>query len=288
MSIDCTDGWPAPAKLNLFLHIVGRRSDGYHELQTVFQFLDHGDCLDFAPEEKGRLRCLHTLDGVAEADDLCLRAARLLQQESGCSEGAAITLHKRLPLGAGLGGGSSNAATVLVALNQLWRTGLTEDELAELGLRLGADVPVFVRGRAAWAEGIGERLAPVHLPRPWYLVLVPPVQVSTAALFAAPELIRDCRSIKIDDFLAGAGSNIFEAPVMRRYPEVERAFEWLGRRAEARMTGTGAALYSACVDEVRARRIAAQVPPQWSHFVARGLNTSPLRARMAQEKTDGA
>ncbi len=272
--------WPAPAKLNLFLHITGRRADGYHALQTLFQFIDYGDRLRFRPEPTGRVRRLGELAGVAEDDDLCVRAARLLQAETGCRQGVAIALEKRLPLGGGLGGGSSDAATTLVALNRLWRLGLTVDALAELGLRLGADVPVFVRGQAAWAEGVGEVLRPVQLAEPWYLVLVPDTAVATAALFSHPELTRDQPPVKMRDYLAGACGNVFEPLVCATYPEVDAALRWLRAQpgvAEAHMTGTGACLFAAFDDEGAARQVAAAAQDRWQTIVARGCNRSPLR-----------
>ncbi len=272
--------WPAPAKLNLFLHITGRRADGYHELQSLFQFLDYGDELRFTVRADGVIRALHSLPGVASEHDLTLRAARLLRECAGSPLGADIELTKRLPIGGGLGGGSSDAATTLVALNQLWKLGLSVDELGELGLRLGADVPVFVHGRAAWAEGVGERLTPVDLPEPWYLVIAPPCRVSTGEIFAAPDLTRDAKPITIRDFLAGKGGNDCEAPVSRRYPEVAEALRWLGRHAPARMTGTGGGVFAAFPDEPSARRIAQQFtgqrPDGGQALVAQGLNLSPL------------
>ena len=274
--------WPAPAKLNLFLHITGRRPDGYHELQTLFQFLDHGDALRFHPAPAGRIERLRPLPGVPEEQDLCLRAARLLQAQTGVRAGVVIELDKRLPLGGGLGGGSSDAATVLVALNRIWETGLDADQLAGLGLRLGADVPVFVRGFAAWAEGVGERLTPVAPPEPWYLVVVPPVSVSTAAIFSDPELTRDTPPITIADFLSGAGHNDCEPVVRRRFPAVDAVLTRLRERGPARMTGTGACVFLPLADVAAARDLDARLPPDWERFIARGCNRSPLLARLAQ------
>ena len=277
-------GWPAPAKLNLFLHVTGRREDGYHLLQTVFQFLDYGDTLYFTPREDDQVRRLSEMPGVEAERDLTVRAARALQRASGCRQGVDIRVDKRLPTGGGLGGGSSDAATTLVALNRLWGLGLDVDTLARIGLTLGADVPVFVHGHAAWAEGVGEHLRPVMLPEPWFLVLIPPVSVSTAGVFAARELTRDCPPITIRDFLraadAGFGDgrigNVCEPLVRQRHPEVDAVFEWLDRkaRARARMTGTGACLFAPFEDEQGARRLLAQAP--CAGFVARGLNRSPL------------
>jgi 4-diphosphocytidyl-2-C-methyl-D-erythritol kinase len=275
--------WPAPAKLNLMLHVVGRRPDGYHELQTVFQFIDRCDWLDLSVRDDGRVLRQSDLPGVAPEQDLVVRAARLLQRHTACRRGADISVHKRLPLGGGLGGGSSDAATTLVALNHLWGTGLSEDELAELGLGLGADVPVFIRGRAAWAEGVGERLRFVDLPEPWYLVLVPPCQVSTAAVFNDPELTRNSPRTTIADFLAGASGNACEPVVRCRHPEVSDALEWLQQYQPARLTGTGACVFAAFETETAADALSRQVPARISAFVARGLNRSPLRGRIAVE-----
>lgn len=268
--------WPAPAKLNLTLRVLGRRADGYHRLQTVFQFLDHGDQIRIEPRSEGAVRRRSCLPGVPEEADLVVRAARLLQSATGCRAGADIWVDKRLPLGGGLGGGSSNAATVLVALNQLWGTGLSSAELADLGLTLGADVPVFVHGRAAWGEGVGEELTPVELPEPWYLVLVPDCSVSTASVFSDPDLTRDSAPITITDFVAGDGRNDCRPVVERRYPEVAAGLAWLARHGQARLTGTGACVFTALADEQRARRALAEVPPRFGAFVARGRNRSPL------------
>lgn len=275
--------WPAPAKLNLFLHVVGRRPDGYHSLQTVFQFLDYFDELSFTLRDDGRIERSGPLPGVSAEADLTVRAARLLQSRAGVEQGVDIGLRKRLPLGGGLGGGSSDAATVLVALNRLWGTGLSEDELADLGLELGADVPVFVRGRAAWAEGVGERLTPVVLDEPWFVVLVPSVTVSTAEVFSDPQLTRNSRPITISDFLSGRGQNDCEAVVRRRFPVVDEALDWLGRFGRARMTGTGACVFAPLSGERQAREVFAQLPSNWQGFVARGCNRSPLLKRLEQE-----
>lgn len=277
-----SEAWPAPAKLNLFLHITGRRADGYHLLQTVFQFLDYGDALSFAPRSDGRLRRVDALDGVPEAQDLTLRAARLLQRVGDTRQGVDIRLDKRLPMGGGLGGGSSDAATTLVALNRLWGLGLSLDQLAELGLSLGADVPVFVRGQAAWAEGVGELLTPIDLPEPWFVVIIPPCQVSTAAIFAAPELTRAAQSIKIPAFRAGQGINVCEPVVRARYPEVDKALNWLAQYSQARMSGTGACVFAPFATEPEAQRVLQQLPEGWRGFAARGLNRSPLLERLAQ------
>lgn len=272
--------WPAPAKLNLFLHIVGRRADGYHLLQTVFQFLSVGDELGFTLREDGRIVRLGEVPGVAPEADLVVRAARLLQQQANITQGVDIHVSKHLPMGGGLGGGSSDAATTLVALNRLWGIDYPDDRLAQLGLQLGADVPVFVRGQAAWAEGVGEELTPIELPEPWFMVIVPPCQVPTPQVFADPELTRNAPVIKIRRFLSGQGVNVCEPVVRRRYPIVGEALDWLGQFAPARMSGTGASIFAAFDDEVSARAVLEKVPHGWRGFVARGLNESPLRARL--------
>ncbi len=273
-------GWPAPAKLNLFLHITGRREDGYHLLQTVFQFLDYGDTLHFTLRQDGEIHRVSSLPGVNEDQDLTVRAARLLKEASGCSLGTNIEVEKQLPMGGGLGGGSSDAATTLVALNQLWQLGLEVERLAELGLQLGADVPVFVRGYAAWAEGVGEQLVPVEPAEPWYLVIIPDVSVSTAEIFGAPELTRDTPAIKIRDFLAGQGLNVCQAVVARRYPAVAESLEWLGRHGRAMMTGTGACVFAAFDTRQEAEAVMAGMPSKWRGFIAKGLNRSPLLERL--------
>ena len=273
-------GWPAPAKLNLFLHITGRRDDGYHLLQTAFQFLDFGDTLHFRVCEGPQVRLLTSVAGVAEEDNLVVRAARRLQEAAGCEQGAEIRIEKRLPAGGGLGGGSSDAATTLVALDRLWGLDLGTERLAELALDLGADVPVFVRGAAAWAEGVGEDLTPVELPEPWYLVVVPPGQVSTATVFGDPELTRDCPPIRIDDFLRGAGHNVCESVVCRHYPAVAEALARLRGYGEARMTGTGGCVFAAFERRADAEAAREALAPDWRVFVARGRNRSPLQERL--------
>ncbi len=275
--------WPAPAKLNLFLHVVGRRDDGYHLLQTVFQFLDLCDRLRFVRRRDGVVRRPDPLPGVPETSDLTVRAARLLQEATGCRLGVDIRLEKRLPMGGGLGGGSSDAATTLHALNRLWRLELPGDRLLALASRLGADVPVFVLGRAAWAEGVGERLQPLDLPQPWYVVIDPGCAVSTAELFQAPELTRDCQVITIDGFLSGQGGNVFEAVVRHRHPGVAAALDWLGQYGQARLSGTGGCVFAAFEDEAGARRVCDRVPGPWRGYAARGLNRSPLLAMLDGE-----
>ncbi|HHJ80347.1 MAG TPA: 4-(cytidine 5'-diphospho)-2-C-methyl-D-erythritol kinase [Candidatus Tenderia electrophaga] len=275
--------WPAPAKINLFLHITGRRADGYHLLQTVFQFVDCCDELEFTVRQDGLIRRLTEVDGVAEADDLTVRAARSLQQLVDTPLGADISINKQLPMGGGLGGGSSDAATTLVALNQLWGLGLSVDKLAELGLKLGADVPVFVRGQAAWAEGVGENLQPIDLDEPWFVVLIPPCHVSTAEVFAIPELTRDAQSLKMPAFLEGQGQNVCEAVVRKRFPEVDEAMKWLSQYSRPRMSGTGACVFAPFANEADAYHVLQQLPGQWRGFVAKGLNRSPLLGRLALE-----
>jgi len=277
---------PAPAKLNLMLHITGRRADGYHELQTLFQFLDYGDELSFRLREDGQIRLLTELPGVDHDSNLIVRAARMLQRESGSTLGADIQLTKRLPMGGGIGGGSSDAATTLLGLDHLWNTGLGEDRLAELGLNLGADVPVFVRGRAAFAEGVGERLQPVDLAEPWFLVIAPQVSVSTAEIFADPELTRNTPAITVRSLLAGGGHNDCQPVVEKRYPEVRNALSLLNKFVQARMTGTGACVFGSFPNEGEADKVRRQLPATLPSFVARGRNVSMLHRsleRMAQE-----
>jgi len=272
--------WPAPAKLNLFLHVTGRRSDGYHSLQTVFQFIDLCDYLVFEPRAAG-IRRTNPLPGVDPDQDLTVRAARLLQRHAGIDRGADITLDKRIPLGGGLGGGSSDAATTLWVLNRLWGLDYSIDTLADLGLRLGADVPVFVRGRAAWAEGIGEILTPLDLGTAWYAVVVPGVEVRTADVFADPDLTRRAKAFTIAGFLSGdQGVNDCEPIVRRRYPEVAQALDWLGVRAAARMSGTGSAVFASFANRATAAAALKGLPEGWRGYVCRGLNRSPLMDRL--------
>lgn len=278
---------PAPAKLNLMLHITGRRADGYHELQTLFQFLDYGDELSFRLREDGQIRLLTELPGVDHDSNLIVRAARMLQRESGCTLGADIQLTKRLPMGGGIGGGSSDAATSLVGLDHLWNTGLGEDRLAELGLNLGADVPVFVRGRAAFAEGVGERLQPVDLPEPWFLVIAPQVSVSTAEIFADPELTRNTPAITVRSLLAGGGHNDCQPVVEKRYPEVRNALSLLNKFVQARMTGTGACVFGSFPNEGEADKVRRQLPATLPSFVARGSNVSMLHRMLERLEQEG-
>ncbi|KOR30874.1 kinase [Achromatium sp. WMS2] len=274
--------WPAPAKLNLMLHITGRRADGYHLLQTVFQFLDYGDTLTIEVTRDGTIELANPVEGVPDAQNLLYRAAVLLREKTATPLGARIGIDKRLPMGGGLGGGSSDAATVLVALNHLWETGLSDDQLAALGLQLGADVPVFVRGTACWAEGVGERITPVALPEPCYLVVVPPVQISTAALFRDDDLTRDCPPIKIPAFVAGGGRNVFVPVVRKLYPQVAEMMDRLSAFGHVKLTGTGACLFLAFDHCDQAQAAQQQLPADWCSFTAQGVNESPLRKRLAE------
>jgi 4-diphosphocytidyl-2-C-methyl-D-erythritol kinase len=277
-----TSHWPAPAKLNLFLHVTGRRADGYHELQTVFQLLDLCDTLTISLRKDGLIERPAGAAGVAPEADLTLRAARALQQLTGTRQGAELRVHKRIPQGAGLGGGSSDAATTLLALNVLWGCGLSLDELATLALPLGADVPVFVRGSSAWAEGIGERLTPVALPEAWYVIIYPGVGVSTRQVFQSAELTRNSPLITIRAFFQSGGRNDCEPVVRARSPEVAAALDWLGREGNARLTGTGSCVFLARGSAAEAERLAARVPDRWMSFVARGVNSSPVHEQLRQ------
>jgi 4-diphosphocytidyl-2-C-methyl-D-erythritol kinase len=268
--------FPAPAKLNLFLHVVGRRPDGYHLLQTAFRFIDFGDELAISVRDDGDIRRTTAMPGVPAEQDLTVRAARALQNETGCGKGADIGIVKRVPVGGGLGGGSSDAATTLIALNRLWETGLGRARLQQLALQLGADVPVFVYGRNAFAEGVGERLQPLQLPPAWYLVLVPELAVSTAEIFSDAELTRNTNAITIAAFSVGRGRNDLEPVVCRRYPQVARHLEWLHRYGDARMTGSGACVFCAFGSEEQARQVWLQLPAGMRGFVARGLDRHPL------------
>ena len=273
---------PAPAKLNLMLHILGRRADGYHELQTLFQFLDHGDELTFTARTDRQIR-LHTdLPGVDHDSNLIVRAARLLQTHSACTLGADIELIKRLPMGGGIGGGSSDAATTLLGLDYLWQTRLGVDRLAAIALTLGADVPVFVRGRAAFAEGVGERLQPVELSEPWYLVVAPQVSVSTAEIFSDPELTRNTPAITVRSLLAGGGHNDCQPVVERRYPEVRNALSLLNKFVPARMTGTGACVFGSFPNKGEADKVCRQLPADLPAFIAQGRNISMLHRKLAK------
>ena len=275
--------WPSPAKLNLFLYITGQRADGYHTLQTLFQFLDYGDTIDITPRSDGEIHLLTPVEGVAHEDNLIVRAARSLMKAASESNrlpkgsGADISIDKRLPMGGGLGGGSSNAATVLVALNHLWGCGLTTDELAALGLTLGADVPVFVRGHAAFAEGVGEILTPVDPPEKWYLIVHPGVSIPTPVIFKDPDLKRNTPVRSIKTLLNCEFSNDCEDIARKRFREVDAVLSWLLEYAPSRLTGTGACVFAEFDTESAARQVLEQAPV-WLHgFVARGMNISPLQ-----------
>jgi len=276
--------WPAPAKLNLILHITGQRQDGYHLLQTVFQFINISDLLDFDLRDDAVISRRSDCQDIAEADDLIIRAAKALQQASACRLGADIILQKRLPVGGGLGGGSSDAATTLVALNHLWGLELPVDQLAEIGLQLGADVPVFVRGKAAWAEGVGEQLTSIEPEEYWYLVLRPDCCVSTEKVFNSSDLTRNTPAIRIRDFLEDGGHNDCESVVRDLYPQVAEALDWLGQFAVARMTGTGSCIFAGFDKQQQAESVYEKLPQDWEGFVVKGLNNSPLQIRLAQEK----
>jgi 4-diphosphocytidyl-2-C-methyl-D-erythritol kinase len=269
--------FPAPAKLNLMLRVVGQRADGYHLLQTVIRFIDYGDTLGFRVREDGVIARTNVVEGIDAATDLTVRAAQLLREATDCPLGAEIRLEKRLPIGGGLGGGSSDAATTLLALNKLWRLGLPRARLRDLGLQLGADVPVFVFGDNALAEGIGEALQPLLVPEAWYVVLTPPVAVSTARVFAAPELKRDSKKIRIQSFSADLWGNDLETLVCREYPEVAQHLQWLRQFGQAMMTGSGAGVFAPFDSENAARAVLARLPDGMRGFVARGLERHPLR-----------
>jgi len=273
--------WPAPAKLNLFLHLVGRRDDGYHLLQTVFQLLEWGDEVRLRVRDDGAIRRIDPLPDVADDADLGVRAAKALKDATRCAHGAEISIEKRIPIGGGLGGGSSDAATVLVALNALWGTGLDEDALAAIGATLGADVPVFVRGRSAWAEGIGERLTPIALPERWYLVVDPGVSVPTRELFQVPELTRNSPHLTIPLFVSGAPTgNAFEPVVRGRFPAVAAALDWLCQFGEARLSGSGGCVFAAFPSREAGAAALAEIPGGWRAWLARGVDESPLRQRL--------
>lgn len=281
MSNEISRNWPAPAKLNLFLHINGRRADGYHELQTLFQFINCCDLLDFRVTQTPELILHSDMSAVvADSDNLILRAAKSLQQATGYPGGAEIWLEKRLPMGGGLGGGSSDAATTLVALNQLWNTQLSNDELATIGLKLGADIPVFIRGFAAFAEGVGERLQAVTPTEFWYLVIAPDAHVSTAAVFQDPLLPRDTPKLGIDTLMSQPWANDCQDLVVSKYPQVAKALGWLLEYAPSRMTGTGACVFGEFSSQQQALAALAKLPSDMQGFVAKGMNISPLIVRL--------
>lgn len=264
---------PAPAKLNLFLHITGRRPDGYHELQTIFQFLDLADELTFRPLPAGEIRITPDLPGVPAESNLIHKAARLLQAHTGCPAGAHIHLAKRLPMGGGIGGGSSDAATTLLALNRLWELELPLRTLADLGLKLGADVPVFIHGRSVWAEGVGERFTPLDLPEDWFLILRPDCEISTREIFSHPALTRNSPLIKVAASQAQYGANDCESVVTSLYPAVREALSWLRSHGNGRLTGTGSCVFMRCDSREQAEQLRRLAPCEG--FVAQGRNESP-------------
>ena len=277
---------PAPAKLNLFLHITGQRDDGYHLLQTIFQFLDYSDEIQLSLRTDGKIQRVKGLEHIPQESDLCVRAARLLQDKSSSSFGVDISIIKKLPIGGGIGGGSSDAATILLGLNKLWDCGFSIQRLAEIGLSLGADVPVFIHGFAAWGEGVGEKLTAINVPEKWFLVVHPKVFVSTAEIFTDKALTRDCEPIRIARFLEDSGvekklenvSNVFEPVVRKKYPEIAKAIDWLSSFSPSRLTGTGSCLFASFKSESSAKLVLSQLPKdrQWQGFVAKGVNISPL------------
>ncbi len=270
--------YPAPAKLNLFLHVVGRRSDGYHLLQTAFRLIECCDWLRFSPRADAQVKLARPLPGIAEEDELTVRAARLLQEGAGSKQGVDIEIEKNIPVGGGLGGGSSDCATTLAVLNRLWKLDLPKTRLAEMALSLGADVPFFLFGGNAFADGIGERLARLELPEAWYVVLAPPVRVSTREIFAAPELTRNSKTIKISSFSAGFGRNDLEPVVCRRHAEVAAHLAWLKQFGDARMSGSGACVFAEFTTEREARSVLSRMPAEMRGFAVRGLDRHPLAA----------
>lgn len=284
---------PAPAKLNLFLHITGKRDDGYHLLQTVFQMLDYADSIKLELRKDSQIKRLQDPDNpealkdIPFASDLCIRAAQLLQDHTDTQLGVNITLHKKLPIGGGIGGGSSDAATVLHGLNQLWNCRLSDKELAELALQLGADVPVFIHGNTAWAEGVGEQLTPIELDENWFLVIHPNISVSTAEIFADQGLTRDCAALTITRFLHGSGFeeqlNVFEPIVKNKYPQIADAISWLSTFSPARLTGTGSCIFASFASKNEAKQVLKamnDLSNNWQGFVAKGLNKSPLKTAL--------
>ncbi|MGD6738688.1 4-(cytidine 5'-diphospho)-2-C-methyl-D-erythritol kinase [Photobacterium leiognathi] len=283
---DVASQWPAPAKLNLFLYITGQRPNGYHDLQTLFQFVDYGDTLTITPRRDNQILLTPAIEGVKTEDNLIYRAAEALRQAANCDLGADIHIDKILPMGGGLGGGSSNAATTLVALNHLWQTNLSVDELAEIGLKLGADVPVFVRGTSAFAEGVGEKLQPAEPEEKWFLVAKPDISIATVDIFTHPDLPRNTEKRSLDALLRGVYENDCEKIVRSLNPEVDQALSWLLEYAPSRLTGTGACVFSEFNTQEEANAI-LKILPDWLHgFVAKGVNTSPLMTALAAHSTD--
>ncbi|WP_305407591.1 4-(cytidine 5'-diphospho)-2-C-methyl-D-erythritol kinase [Photobacterium leiognathi] len=283
---DVASQWPAPAKLNLFLYITGQRPNGYHDLQTLFQFVDYGDTLTITPRRDNQILLTPAIEGVKTEDNLIYRAAEALRQAANCNLGADIHIDKILPMGGGLGGGSSNAATTLVALNHLWQTNLSVDELAEIGLKLGADVPVFVRGTSAFAEGVGEKLQPAEPEEKWFLVAKPDISIATVDIFTHPDLPRNTEKRSLEALLRGVYENDCEKIVRSLNPEVDQALSWLLEYAPSRLTGTGACVFSEFNTQEEANAI-LKILPDWLHgFVAKGVNTSPLMTALAAHSTD--
>ncbi|WP_318454943.1 4-(cytidine 5'-diphospho)-2-C-methyl-D-erythritol kinase [Photobacterium leiognathi] len=283
---DVASQWPAPAKLNLFLYITGQRPNGYHDLQTLFQFVDYGDTLTITPRRDNQILLTPAIKGVKTEDNLIYRAAEALRQAANCDLGADIHIDKILPMGGGLGGGSSNAATTLVALNHLWQTNLSVDELAEIGLKLGADVPVFVRGTSAFAEGVGEKLQPADPEEKWFLVAKPDISIATVDIFTHPDLPRNTEKRSLEALLRGVYENDCEKIVRSLNPEVDQALSWLLEYAPSRLTGTGACVFSEFNTQEEANAI-LKILPDWLHgFVAKGVNTSPLMTALAAHSTD--
>ncbi|MDD2724439.1 MAG: 4-(cytidine 5'-diphospho)-2-C-methyl-D-erythritol kinase [Methylovulum sp.] len=274
--------WPAPAKLNLMLRIVGRRPDGYHLLQTVFQFVELCDWIRFYPDASGRVSLKNTLPDVAESEDLTVRAAMLLKSTTACQQGVCIEVEKNLPMGGGLGGGSSDAATVLTVLNKLWDLQLSTEKLMELGLSLGADVPIFVFGHAAWAEGVGEKIQPIIVPEHWVVVIKPDCHVNTKEIFCAEELTRDSKSIKISDFTAGQHQNDCLDVVCQRYPLVRDALVDLSEFSDAKLTGTGACVFAQFDSEINATKAYQSLKNKWQVYLSKCVNESPLFSMMKQ------
>jgi len=279
-----SSGWPAPAKLNLFLHIIGKRVDGFHLLQTVFQFIELADKIDFTITESGLIKRNKYSSVVDESNDLIIKAANKIKEISGSKLGVDICVEKNIPVGAGLGGGSSDAATTLVALNELWNVGLPAEELTKIGLSLGADIPFFIHGSAAWAEGIGDELTPIDLNECFYLVIYPDCSVSTKSIFAASDLTRSTPRITIRDFHEGRVKNDCESCVRSRYSTVAEALDWLGKYADSKLTGTGACLFAKFADEKKANQVKSELPKRWQGFVVKGINKSPLLEKLANEQ----
>ncbi|MDG2017927.1 MAG: 4-(cytidine 5'-diphospho)-2-C-methyl-D-erythritol kinase [Porticoccaceae bacterium] len=271
---------PSPAKLNLFLHILDRREDGYHNLQTLFQILDYGDQLSFSVNKQPEINIISNIEDVKPQDNLVFKAARALQQATNCRWGCDIELEKKLPMGAGLGGGSSNAATVLVGLNSLWQCDLSLEELANIGSNLGADIPVFIKGYTAFAEGIGDKLTPISLDEIWYLVVTPKIKVSTEQIFCHSELTRNAPAIKIRALSEELYRNDCQSVVETLYPEVTQVLDWLQRYGKPLMTGTGASVYCRFDSEQEAKQAQQTVPNSWNSFVAKGVNQSPLQKQL--------